>query len=182
LENFSFFFFFNYFTYLHSSHCLSPSQSSLPQFLIAFHLLLASKMMLALPLSLSLLGASSLLMIKHTFSHWGQSRQTLLYMCQGPPGWWLSLWDLPGVRVSLACCSSYGGVSLNPLQTSSVLHLSSTIEVPDFSPMVRCKYLLLSQWAAGRASQRIAMPGSHLSARHSISNSVEPWCPMWDGS
>ena len=39
---------------------------------------------------------------------------------------------------------------------------NSTIGDPDFSFVVGCKYLLLSQSDAGRASQRTAMPGSDL--------------------
>ena len=37
-----------------------------------------------------------------------------------------------------------------------------TTVVPDYSPMVGCNYLHLSQSAAGLASQRTAMLGSHL--------------------
>jgi hypothetical protein len=48
------------------------------------------------------------------------------------------------------------------LSSSSILPPNSTIEVPDFNSMVGCKYLSLSQSVAGRASQRIAMPGSFL--------------------
>jgi hypothetical protein len=43
-------------------------------------------------------------------------------MCQGPQtspgmlfGWWLSLWELPGVRVSWHCWSS-NGAAISPLQ------------------------------------------------------------------
>ena len=43
--------------------------------------------------------------------------------------------------------------------------------------MVGCKYLHLSQSAAGRASQRTAMPGSCLQAHQSISNCIRVWCP-----
>jgi hypothetical protein len=77
----------------------------------------------------------------------------LRYMCWGPrisacmlPSWWLSFWQLPEVWVSWDCWSSYG-VALpfsffNPSP-------NSTIGVPDFSPMVGCKHLHLSQSAAG---------------------------------
>jgi hypothetical protein len=62
--------------------------------------------------------------------------------------------------------------------SSFSLSLKSSIGIPDFSPMVGCKYLHLSQSAAGRASQRTAMLGSCLQAQHSISNSVRVLMPV----
>ena len=114
-------------------------------------------------------GASSLLRVRWVF----ESSPTevrpgslLLYMCWGPwtsssmlSGWWLSVWEISGVRVNWDCWSSYG-VTL-PL---SFFHpfSNSTTGVPNFSPMVGYKYLHLSQSAACWASQRTAMLGSCL--------------------
>jgi hypothetical protein len=52
---------------------------------------------------------------------------------------------------------------------------NSSIRVPNLSAMVGCKCLHLSQSAAGRVSQRAAMPGSSLEEQHSISDSVSVW-------
>ena len=71
------------------------------------------------------------------------------------PGWWLSLWEFPGKTAGLPIGSTL-------LFSFSNLSPYSTIGVADFSPMVGYKYLLLSQSAAGRASQGTAMSGSHL--------------------
>ena len=90
-------------------------------------------------------------------------------------GWWINLWDLPGIQVSWHCWSSYGVAipfsSFNPSPNSS-------IGVPSLSPMVGCKHLHLSQSAAGRASQRTAMLGSCLQAEHSIVTVRIWWLPM----
>jgi hypothetical protein len=94
-------------------------------------------------------------------------------------GWWLSLWELPGIRGSWYCWSSYGVAipfsSLNP-------SLNSSIGIPRLSPMVSCKYLHLSQSAAGRASQRTDMSGSCVQAQLGISNSVRFGACAWGGS
>jgi hypothetical protein len=171
------FFFSNYSIYLHSSRCSPPSPPSYSS---------SSHSCSPLPLrgcspshqTYPFPGASSLSRIKH-ISHWGQTRQTFATYVPGAldqplyaPDWWLHLWEFPGAWVSWNCWSSYGVThscffSLSP---------NSAIRVSNFSPMVGRKYLLLSQSAVGRASQRIAMPGSHLYIYHSISNSVRPWC------
>ena len=51
--------------------------------------------------------------------------------------------------------------------------ITSSTGVPDFSPIIRCKCLHLSQSAAGRTFQRTTMLSSCLQAQHSISNSVK---------
>jgi hypothetical protein len=53
-------------------------------------------------------------------------------------------------------------MGLLSLSASFILPLIQPFGVPDFSSKVGCKYLHLSQSAAGRASQGTAMPGSHL--------------------
>ena len=77
----------------------------------------------------------------------------LLHICQWawtspcmPFGWWLDIWELPGFRVSWYCWSSYGfAILFNSLYPSP----NSSIRVTDISPMLGCKYLHLSQSAAG---------------------------------
>ena len=60
-------------------------------------------------------GALTLSRIRHTFSHWDQTRQSSPMYVPGAMDqpmyvlwWWLSLWELPGVQVSWHCSSSYG--------------------------------------------------------------------------
>ena len=108
----------------------------------------------------------------------------LLLMCWEPWtnlcmlfGWWLSLWELPGVQVSWHFWSS-GGVAI-PFSSVSPSPNSST-GVPDLS-LNGCT----SQSAARRASQRIAMRGSCLQVQYTVSHSVRVWClpvawiPSW---
>ena len=61
------------------------------------------------------------------------------------PGWWLGVCGHTGVCMSWDCCSSYVVTLL-----FCFFHPSPpwNIAVPDFSPMVECKYLCLSQSAA----------------------------------
>ena len=80
----------------------------------------------------------------------------LLYMCQGPwasscmlPDLWLSAWEISGIQVSWDCWSSYGVSLLNFFQPFP----NPTTGIPDFSPLVVCKYLHLSQSAASRTSE-----------------------------
>jgi hypothetical protein len=62
-----------------------------------------------------------------------------------------------------------------PSPSASSINPNSTIGIPNFSSMVGCKYLYMSQSAVGRVFQRTAMLGYCLQAHHSISNSVRPW-------
>jgi hypothetical protein len=81
------------------------------------------------------------------------------------------------LRPAHACCLVDGSVSgssegsmlvdtaglpMRLVSPSASSSYNSTTGIPDFSSMVRCKYLSLSQSAAGRASQRTAMLGSSL--------------------
>jgi hypothetical protein len=50
------------------------------------------------------------------------------------------------------------------------------IQVPNLITMVDCKYLHLSESAAGRASQKTSMLGSSLQAQYGNSNSARIWC------
>jgi hypothetical protein len=128
-------------------------------------------------------GASSLYRIRHILSQWGQTRQSSVTCVFGVWtslcllfDWWLSLWKLSGVCVRWHCWFSYG-VAI-PF-SSFDLSLNSPIGFPDLSLMLVCKYLHLSQSAAGKTSQKTAMLGSCLQAQHRISNSVRVWClPM----
>jgi hypothetical protein len=78
-------------------------------------------------------------------------------------GWWLNGWDLRGsVLVDTIAILM---VLLSPLAPSILsLRGTSSIRVPDLSPMLGSKYLHLSQTAASRASPRTAMLGSYLQA------------------
>ena len=117
-------------------------------------------------------GASSFYSIRHTVSHWCRTGQSSATYVQGtldqpciPFGWWLSLWELPGVWVSWHCWSSYGVTKpFHSLNTSC----NSSIRVLYLSQIVGCKYLLLSQSAAGRASQSTVRLGFCLQAQYSI--------------
>ena len=65
----------------------------------------------------------------------------LLHMCQGAMdythGWWLTLWELPRVRVSLYCCSSYGvAIPFSSFNFSSNYFIGV--------PVVGCEYLHVS--------------------------------------
>jgi len=146
---------------------LSPFQYSLPQFLVPFlrpcsHFPdpdFPSRPPYSLgPQVFPVLGVSSL-----TEARQGSS---LLYMCPGPwtsscmlPGWWLSIWESAGFPVSWDCWSSY---RVTLLLSFSWPFPKSTTGVPDFSPVVECKYLPLTLSAAGWASWRAAMLGSSL--------------------
>jgi hypothetical protein len=101
-------------------------------------------------------GASSFYRIKHIPSHWGQMRQSSVTYVPGATNQpmyalWLvaqSLGALKGL-VSWSCCSSYTvAIPFSSFSPSPEF----SIGVPDLSPMVGCKYLHLSQPAAGRAS------------------------------
>ena len=82
----------------------------------------------------------------------------LLHMCQGPWisqclvfGWLYSLGETPEIQVSLYSCSFYGvAIAFSSFNPSS----KSFIGDADLSSKFGCKYLHLSQSAAGRASQR----------------------------
>ena len=64
----------------------------------------------------------------------------------------------------------------------SVLPLTLPLGSPGLSTVVGCKDLHLCQSAAGKASQRTAMPGSCMNAHLGISNSVGVGCLFLDGS
>ena len=144
---------------------VSFSPLPLPQFLIPFPL--ASEMVLS-PL-LNPQHPSSLrpqisqgLGISPTEASLGTPLQ---YMYRGPwisqwmLPWCISLWEFPGVQVSWNWWSSYG---VAPPFISYSHSTNSSTGIPNFSTMVGCKYLHLSQSAAGRASQKTAMLGSWL--------------------
>ena len=131
-------FFINYFIYLHPSPC-SQSSSPIPSPLHLWED--AAHIPSPWDISSTELGASS--------STEAGRGSPPLRMCGGPPtsphtlfGWWISLWELPGVQVSWHCWSSYGVAipfsSFNPSPNSS-------IGVPDLSPVLACEYLHLSQ-------------------------------------
>jgi hypothetical protein len=96
------------------------------------------------------LRASSLYRIRCILSHWGLTRQSS-DICEPQTstcmlcGWWLSLWSEPSRLVDIVVLP-YGVamllISFNPSPNSS-------IGAPDLSPMLGCKYLQLSQSAAG---------------------------------
>ena len=117
-------------------------------------------------------GASRLYRIRHILSHWGQTRQFLATYVPEPQtspcmlfGWWLGLWELPGIRVSWDCWSSYGvTISFSSFSPSP----NSFLGVSNLSPMHGCQYLCLSQSAAGRASQRTAMLDNSYKGKHLI--------------
>lgn len=75
-------FLFYYFVYFHSSHCpcFSVPPPTVPHPLFPLSLKRVIPRHEASPFP----GASSLSRIKHTFFHWGLTRQTLLYLCQVP--------------------------------------------------------------------------------------------------
>ena len=71
----------------------------------------------------------------------------LLHMCQGPQtrpcmcilfGWWLSLWELPGVQVSGHCCSSY------VVAVPSVPSILSVILPEESQTSVQCFLLIVN--------------------------------------
>jgi hypothetical protein len=102
-------------------------------------------------------GASSLYKIRYILSHWGQTRQssaTYVSVALDQPMW--ALWlvaqslELTRVQVNWHCWSSYGVAT--PFSSFSPSP-NSSIRVPNFSPMVGCKYLHLSQSAVGGSSQ-----------------------------
>ena len=103
-----------------------------------------------LPWSSPFSGASSLQRIRDIFSHWGQTRQSVLcYIC----AWgirialWLvaQSWELPSVQVCRHCWSSYGVAT--PFSSFSTFPNSSVSNL-GLSPVVVCKNLHLSQSAA----------------------------------
>ena len=55
------------------------------------------------------------------------------------------------------------------------LSLNSTIGVPNFSSMVGCKYLLLSQSAAGRKKLDVSDPELSNTSSMAIFSSFDPW-------
>jgi hypothetical protein len=77
----------------------------------------------------------------------------LLYVCWGLhiswcmlPGWWSSIWEILGVQVNWDCWSSYrDALLLSFFQFSP----NSTTGVSSFCPLVRCKYLHLTQLLVG---------------------------------
>ena len=109
---------------------------------------------------------TSLYTNRRILSHWDQTRQSSATYVLGAwtssfmfSGWWLSLWELPGVQVGWQYWSSYG-VAI-PF-SCFVLSCDSSIRVPYLSPMVGYDHLHLSQLDASRALQRTAMLGSCL--------------------
>ena len=91
-------------------------------------------------------GALSFYRIKPIVSHWGKTRQ------------------------------SSGTYVVGRLDQPFGLLPTSSMRIPDFTPVFGCKYLHLFQSYVDRASQRRAMPSSILKAQHGISNSVMVWC------
>ena len=139
-------FFINYFIHLHSKYW-PPSWSYLPEFFTPSHPLSLWEGAHPTPLASPFPGASRLYRIRLILSHWGQTRHSSSTYVPGASeqqcisfGWWLSLWELPGVQVSWHCCSSYGVVipfsSFKPSPNSSIGLL-------DLSAMVGCEYLHL---------------------------------------
>jgi hypothetical protein len=135
-------FLINYFIYLHSIHCSHPS--SPPQFLIPSPLPLASERVLPLPLpfpgpQVSRIGcipaearpSSPLLYICGRWEGWAWISPCML------PGWWLSLWELPGVQVSWDIGLPMGLPSASAPSVLPLIFLGA----PDFIPMVGFKYL-----------------------------------------
>ena len=56
-------------------------------------------------------------------------------------GWWLRLWELPGIQISWHCCSSSGvAIPFSPFNPTP----NSSTAVQDLSLMVGCKYLHVS--------------------------------------
>jgi hypothetical protein len=109
----------------------------------------------------------------------------LLYICWGPstsscmlPGWWLSVWEIPVVRISWDCWASYGVALLlsffRPFPNSTTVGLN-------FSPLIWCNYLHLSQSAASSTSQRTTILGFCLYALIIEIVSCLRGSP-WDGS
>jgi hypothetical protein len=86
--------------------------------------------------------------VRCLFSHWVQTRKSSAGYVGGfgpasmLSGWWLSVWEISGVQVSWDCWYSYGSALL---LSFFQLFPNSTTGVPNFSPLVRCKYLCLSQ-------------------------------------
>ena len=95
------------------------------------------------PQAFPLPGASSLLRIRHIFSHWGQTRQSSAVYVLGASyqlvhAAWLVAYCLRDLRVpSWDFWSSYTvALLLSFIQPFP----NSTTEVPNFSPLVGCKY------------------------------------------
>jgi len=102
------------------------------------------------------LGASNFYRIRYIFSHWCQTRHFSAPYVPGPWtsvcmlfAWWLSLWELQEVQVSWYLLVFQWGCHLLQLQSFP----NSSIRVNYLNPMVRCKYLYLSQSAAGSFSE-----------------------------
>jgi hypothetical protein len=135
---------------------------------------------LGLPVSFGL-GASSL--NEH------RPGSPLQYMCWGPhiswcmlPVWWSSVWEISVVQINWDCWSSYRITLLSFFHPSLIQQQGS---VSCFCPMVGCKYLHLTLWAAFWVFQRAVMIGLFLWAFHGPSNSIRPWelplswIPLW---
>ena len=91
---------------------------------------------------------SSLLRFRCIFSGWLQTGQVLCCMCWGPhiswcmlPNWWLSIWEILGIRVSLDCWSS---CRVAVLFSFFQLFPNSATWVSSFCPLVGYKYLHLT--------------------------------------
>jgi hypothetical protein len=59
-------------------------------------------------------------------------------------GWWLSLWELPGVQVSWDCCFSYGVAVFFSIIHPTPNSATGVLRSPDLSLMVGYKDLNLS--------------------------------------
>ena len=89
----------------------------------------------------------------------------------------LTPWELPGIQVSWQCWSSYGVAIYFSFFSPSP---NSAIKGPNLSPMVGCKYLHLSQSAAGKAvlSDYQAIPLLTYSQKM-IHNTTRIYGPLW---
>lgn len=109
-----------------------------------------------------------------------ENMPTLYYICVrglGPSlcmpfGWWLCLWEFPGILVNWHCLPMGLPSPWGPLILPLTLPQGSSTSVQCLSvDICICLSHLL-----GRASQRAVMLGSCLQAQHSIINSVRDWC------
>jgi hypothetical protein len=125
-------------------------------------------------------GASSLLRVRWIWMN--TDLAVLYYTCVHTythisrcmlPGWWTSVWEISGIRVSWNCLSSYRVTFL--LHSFFQLFPNSTTGVSCFCPLVGCKYLHLTLSAVCWVFWRAVMIDPFWWVFHSLSNSVRPW-------
>lgn len=150
------------FLFLFTSQIL-PLQSSLIGFLLhLYSSLLLGGYLLQTPVSLHLW---------HSLPR-RPDRVTFCYICAGPwmsPcmlfGWYLSLWELPGIQICWHCWSSCGvAITFITLKPS-----------PNSFPMsIQCLAVDIC-FSLGRASQKATILGCNLQVQHSICGDIREW-------